>query len=73
MMSKHTNNEDPRAEVWESAIFLLLLVRDLHELGLRGRLPTFIENFLNGRSFRVRVGTTLSDVFNQEQSVPQGS
>ncbi len=49
------------------------ITRDLHELRLRGRLPTFIENFLGGRSFRVRVGTTLSDVFNQEQGVPQGS
>ncbi len=37
----------------------------------RGKLPTFIESFL--RSFRVRVGITLSDVFNQEQGVAQGS
>ena len=45
------------------------IMSDLHELGLRGRLPTFIENFLSGRSFCVRVATTLSNVFNQEQYV----
>ena len=34
---------------------------DLHDLGLRGRLPMFIKNFLFKRTFRVRVGSTFSD------------
>ena len=42
-------------------------MRDLHELGLRGRLPNFIENLLSGRRFRVRVGKTPSSVFSEEQ------
>ena len=39
----------------------------------RGRLPIFIEQFLQDRCFRVRSGSVLSDYFEQEQGVPQGS
>ena len=39
---------------------------------LRGRLPTFIENFLADRTMQVRVGSSLSDYYDQEQGVPQG-
>ena len=46
---------------------------DLHDMGLRGRMPTFIANFLSNREFRVRVGSTLSDPQPQEIGVPQGS
>ena len=46
---------------------------NLHDIGLRVRLPKFISNFLSDRSFNVRIGSTLSDIFNQEQGVPQGS
>ena len=53
---------------WKSGI-----LSDLHELGFRGRLPLFIQNFLSDRQFQVRVGTTLSDVHEQEMGVPQGS
>ena len=35
--------------------------------------PNFISNFLSDRSFNVRIGSTLSDTFEQEQGVPQGS
>ena len=48
-------------------------MKDLHDIGLRGRLPNFISNFLSDRSFNVRIGSTLSDTFEQEQGVPQGS
>ena len=48
-------------------------MKDLNDIGLRGRLPNFISNFLSDRSFNVRIGSTLSDTFNQEQGVPQGS
>ena len=48
-------------------------MKDLHDIGLRGRLPNFISNFLSDRSFNVRIGSTLSDTFAQEQGVPQGS
>ena len=48
-------------------------MKDLHDIGLRGRLPNFISNFLSDRSFNVRIGSTLSDTFEQEQGVPQGA
>ncbi len=49
------------------------IMSDLHDIGLRGRLPIFIQNFLSNRTFRVRVGTTYSDSYEQENGVPQGS
>ena len=49
------------------------IMKDLHELNLRGNLPKFIENFLKNRSFQVKVGSTLSDPYVQEEGVPQGS
>ena len=49
------------------------IMNDLHEIGLKGRLPTFVQNFLSNREFKVRVGSTLSEAHNQEQGVPQGS
>ena len=49
------------------------ILRDLHESGLRGRMPIFISKFLENRNFRIRLGSTLSDAFEQEMGVPQGS
>ena len=48
------------------------IMRDLSDFGLKGRLPQFIDNFLSNRNFKVRVGTTLSDLQGQEEGVPQG-
>ena len=45
----------------------------LHEYGLRGELPIFIENFLSNRNIRVRVGSTLSDPVPTQEGTPQGS
>ncbi|GFW58794.1 putative RNA-directed DNA polymerase from transposon X-element [Trichonephila clavipes] len=41
--------------------------------GLRGNLPIFIQKFLNVRTFKVRLGDTLSASFLQAEGVPQGS
>ena len=49
------------------------ILRDLPELGVKGRLANFLESFLAERSFQVRVGSTLSDTFRLSQGVPQGS
>ena len=49
------------------------IMTDLQEIGLKGRLPIFVQNFLSNREFKVRVGSTLSEAHNQEQGVPQGS
>ena len=48
-------------------------MRDLHNAGLRGRLPLFIESFLKNRQFHVRLGSSYSDLFDQEMGLPQGS
>ena len=48
-------------------------MNDLHNMGLKGRLLNFIKAFLSDRKFRVRIGSTLSNIQNQEKGVPQGS
>ena len=49
------------------------ILRDLYNLGLRGRLPMFIKNFLFERTFTVCLGSTFSNSQHQEEGVPQGS
>ena len=49
------------------------ILRQLHDFGLRGELPVFIDGFLRNRHFRVRVGTHYSNTFQQVEGVPQGS
>ncbi|GFV77841.1 probable RNA-directed DNA polymerase from transposon X-element [Trichonephila clavipes] len=49
------------------------ILRTLFNFGFRGNLPTFIKMFLNLRTFRVRLGGTLSAPFTQAEGVPQGS
>jgi len=49
------------------------ILRDLHNAGLIGRLPCFIEGLLNNRKFHIRLGACISDFFDQEMGVPQGS
>ena len=48
------------------------ILKDINKLRLKGRLPTFIENFLADRTMQVQVGSSLSDYYDQEQGVPQG-
>jgi hypothetical protein len=42
-------------------------------MGLKGKLPNFISNFLSDREFNVRVNSTYSDIQKQDMGVPQGS
>lgn len=49
------------------------ILRDLHALGVRGRMLYCIADFLQGRTFRIQIGGTLSRPFTQENGVPQGS
>lgn len=49
------------------------ILRDLHSFGIRGRLFLCVSDFLQGRSFKVQLGRTLSHPFIQENGVPQGS
>ena len=49
------------------------ILKDLHDTGLRGRLPLFIAVFLSAKKFQVRVGGSYSKLCEQETGVPQGS
>ena len=49
------------------------IMKDLHAMGFRGRLPIFIKSFLANRHFRVRLNSTYSAFHRQEMGVPQGS
>ena len=46
---------------------------DLYDFDFRGHLPTFIDGFLSHRLFQLRAGLTLSDTYEQEMGVFQGS
>lgn len=48
-------------------------MKDLHEMGVRGRLPIFMNEFLEVRTFQVQIGLTRSNHHKQEEGVPQGS
>ena len=47
------------------------IIRDLHRIGLIGRLPVFVSEYLRDRRIRVRIGNTNSDEFYPE-GVPTG-
>ena len=49
------------------------ILRNIHDMGIRGHMANFIQNFLRNRFFKVKVGQNLSQEFCQEQGVPQGS
>ena len=49
------------------------IMKDLHDAGLKGKMPLFIQNFLADRVFRVRLGSEASDLHDQDMGVPQGS
>ena len=51
------------------------IMKDLHEMGPKGKLSLFIDNFLKGRKFKVRLDNTHSSLNPQDvpQGVPQGS
>ena len=49
------------------------ILKDLFDMGLKGKLPNIISNFLSDREFNVRVKSTYSDMQEQEMGIPQGS
>lgn len=49
------------------------IMQDLNRLGLKGRLPSFVERVLTGRSVRVRINGTMSEEKVQENGIPQSS
>lgn len=49
-----------------------VVLNQLHEWGLRGNLPIFIENYLTKRKFYVRLGNEKSSKYELTDSIPQG-
>ena len=49
------------------------ILKDLHDMGLRGNLPIFIGNFLSKGTFQVHLGTILSDKIFHHECVPHGA
>ena len=49
------------------------LIHKLRTYGITGKTLDIITDFLSSRTFQVRVGDTLSDVFKVTSGVPQGS
>lgn len=48
------------------------ILQDLIDIGIRGHMLGAIKSYLESRSFRVKLGTTFSRDFLQENGVPQG-
>ena len=49
------------------------IVIDLYKAGLRGLLPKYVAAFLGTRFFKVKVGTSISGEYEQQNGVPQGA
>ena len=49
------------------------ILKDLHDMGIRGHLAQYITKFLENRVFKVKLGSSFSDWQTQEEGVPQGS
>jgi ribonuclease HI len=48
------------------------ILKDLYDMGLRGRLPQYIREFLTNRFFKVQINNHCSPRYIQEEGVPQG-
>ena len=49
------------------------VLKKFYSMGVKGKMLRFLKSFLSDRYFKVRVGSTLSSSFCQEEGVPQGS
>ena len=48
-------------------------LKKVYEFGLRGHIPSFIQNFLNNRQLKVEIRTTSSNAMGVDEGVPQRS
>ena len=49
------------------------IIEKLKTAGLKGALPSFIANFLEDRTFKVKIDSHYSDTYQLQNSIPQGS
>jgi len=68
LISVFFDMENAFPRVWTYRICTIL-----HQIGLRGTLPFLLQNFLNGRTFKVRAAGTLSETKVQQNGILQGS
>ena len=50
-----------------------LVLKILKKIGLKGNLPKFIANFLKNRKIKVKIGDVISQPFDLDNGLPQGS
>ena len=49
------------------------IIKEMHNMGIKGNMIRFIKSFLSDRYIKVKVGNKVSCPFPQEEGVPQGS
>ena len=49
------------------------LLKELHNIEMRGHLHLFIKSFLSDRTLQIKLETFLSQKYNLENGLPQGS
>ena len=49
------------------------IINKIYKMGIRGNMIKFLDSFLSNRYIKVKVGSSLSSPFIQEEGVPQGS
>jgi len=49
------------------------ILKNIHRIGIRGRMAAYIKNFLSERKFQVKINNTLSAIKTQKEGIPQGS
>ena len=55
------------------SIWKQVILNQLKKFNIKGHLPFYIQNFLNQRSIKVKVGNTFSEKLFLDLGVPQGS
>ena len=48
------------------------IMRKLHDFGLRGHLPAYVQEFLSNRTFKTKIESSYSTLHTFQQGVPQG-
>lgn len=49
------------------------ILKQFHNMGIKGNMMKFLNSFLSNKYIKVRVGTTFLSSYSQEEGVPQGS
>ncbi|MGL5590845.1 MAG: RNA-directed DNA polymerase, partial [Metamycoplasmataceae bacterium] len=68
MMTVYFDIEKAYDSMWREGLLI-----KMNKLGISGRLFNWVKSFLTNRSIMVKVGSEMSDMFNINNGVPQGS